>query len=62
MEKFLSIKAAAQATGLSQIFLRAGCRDGSVPHIRAGVKYLINLPLLLAQLDAASTDQKEGQA
>lgn len=62
MEKFLSIRSAAQATGLSQIFLRAGCRDGSIPHIRAGVKYLVNMPLLLAQLDAASAGQKEGQA
>lgn len=61
MDRFLSIKAAAQATGLSQVFLRAGCRDGSVPHIKAGVKFLVNMPLLLEHLDTASTAREEKQ-
>ena len=44
---FLKIGAASKATGLSQYFLRRGCRDGSVPHV-----YLVNVPALLRKLGA----------
>lgn len=47
---FQSIPDACEFTGLSQSFLRAGCRDGSIPHIRSGKKYFINVPALLRQL------------
>lgn len=50
MKPFLSISDAVKATGLSQYYLRRGCRDGSVPHVMSGNKYLINLPALLKQL------------
>ena len=56
---FLRIKDAAAVTGLSQFYLRKGCRDGSIPHITSGTTYFINLPALLRQLDAEST-QAEG--
>lgn len=55
---FLHIKAAAEVTGLSAYFLRRGCRDGSVPHIRAGRTYLINLPALLQRLNNMSEEAK----
>lgn len=50
---FLKIADAATATGLSQCFLRTGCRDGSVPHIMSGNTYYVNVPALLKKLGAA---------
>lgn len=47
---FMKIKDACAATGLSQYFLRQGCRDGSVPHIKSGPTYYVNVPALLEQL------------
>lgn len=49
---FLKISDAAAVTGLSQYYLRAGCRNGSVPHVRSGTVYLVNVPALLRKLDA----------
>ena len=49
---FMTIRDASTRTGLSQYFLRNGCRDGTVPHIKSGSKYLINVPALLRKLDA----------
>jgi hypothetical protein len=48
----LKIGAASKATGLSQYFLRRGCRDGSVPHVMSGTVYLVNVPALLRKLGA----------
>lgn len=47
---FQKIVEACKTTGLSQHFLRAGCRDGSIPHVKSGTTYLINVPKLLRQL------------
>ena len=47
---FMKIGAASRATGLSQYFLRQGCKDGSVPHIKSGTVYLVNVPALLKKL------------
>lgn len=49
---FLKIGATSKATGLSQYFLRRGCRDGSVPHVMSGTVYLVNVPALLRKLGA----------
>ena len=49
---FQRIPAACRITGLSQKYLRAGCKDGSVPHIMAGSVYMVNVPALLRKLDA----------
>ena len=49
---FLSIERACEVTGLSQYFLRNGCKSGDVPHVRSGRVYLINIPALLRKLDA----------
>ncbi len=48
---YYSVKETALKTGLSQKYLRAGLSDGTIPHIRSGNKYLINLPLLLERLN-----------
>lgn len=50
---FQKITDACISTGLSQHFLRAGCKDGTVPHIKSGTTYYINVPALLKQLGAA---------
>ncbi len=55
---YASIKEVNRITGLSQFFLRAGCRDGSLPCIKSGEKYLLNLPRLLELLDAKSTGKE----
>ena len=60
MTPFLSIKDASTATGLSQRWLREGCKDGTVPHVKVGVKYMINARQLLRQLGAE--DETEGGA
>ena len=49
---FQKIAEACKTTGLSQYFLRQGCKDGTIPHIRSGSTYYINVPELLGQLDA----------
>jgi len=51
---FLSIAEAARYTGLSQFYIRNGCKDGSVPCIKTGAKYLVNLPKLLEKLNQES--------
>ena len=47
---FLKIKDAAKVTGLSQHYLRNGCKDGSIPHIKSGTVYFVSVPALLKQL------------
>lgn len=48
---FMKIPEASKATGLSQYFLRIGCKDGSIPHIMCGNNYLINVPQFLKKLE-----------
>lgn len=50
---FQKIPEACRTTGLSQYFLRKGCKDGSIPHIKSGPTYYINVPELLVQLGAS---------
>lgn len=52
---FQSIAGAARITGLAQCFIREGCRNKSIPHIRCGQEYRINMPLWMEQLNAEST-------
>ena len=47
---FQKIPEACKTTGLSQWFLRRGCQDGSVPCVRSGKTYFVNVPALLKQL------------
>ena len=54
---FQKISEACKTTGLSQYFLRKGCKDGTVPHIRSGNVYMVNIPALLRQLDAEEAAQ-----
>lgn len=52
MTPFQKIPEACRTTGLSQYFLRKGCKDGSIPHIKSGPTYYINVPELLKQFNA----------
>ena len=44
---FQKIAEASKATGLSQYFLRNGCKDGSVPKLKSGKTYVVHGPALL---------------
>ena len=63
---FQKISDACRTTGLSQYYLRRGCRDGSIPCIRSGPTYYVNVPELLKQLgvpfqfDGGSSAQQRG--
>ena len=52
---FQSVRGAAEITGLSRYFILKGCQDGTIPHIRVGIDYRINMPLFLAQLESDSS-------
>lgn len=54
---FQKIKEACATTGLSQFYLRNGCKDGSIPHIRSGGVYYINVPALLEKLGCSNQEQ-----
>lgn len=58
---FLKIRDAATVTGLSCYYLRRGLRDGSIPHIRSGTTYLVNVAALLRQLDEQSAQAVGGE-
>lgn len=51
---FQKISEACKTTGLSQYFLRKGCKDGSVPHVKSGPTYYVNVPALLEQMGVPS--------
>lgn len=53
---YQKIPDACRTTGLSKFFLRKGCRNGEVPHIRSGRTYYVNVPALLENL-AMQTDK-----
>lgn len=47
---FMSVPDASKYTGLSRCFLRDGCKNGSIPHIKTGNKFYINIPLMLEEM------------
>ena len=51
---FMTIKEACAFTGLSTYYLRSGVKDGTIPHLMAGSKYLINIHQLMEKLDRES--------
>ena len=57
---FQKIAEACRTTGLSQYYLRQGCKDGTVPHIRSGSTYYINVPELLGQLNTDGSAARNG--
>ncbi len=51
---FMKINDACKHTGLSKYYLRTGCKNGTIPHIKSGDVYYINIPELMRQLNAGS--------
>ena len=51
---YQKIKDACAVTGLSQYYLRRGCKDGTVPCIKSGTVYFVNVPALLEKLNKES--------
>lgn len=56
MPPYQRIPDACKTTGLSQHFLRQGCKTGTVPHIRSGTTYYINIPALYDTLAKSEGD------
>ena len=52
--RYQGIVDACRTTGLSQNYLRNGCKDGTIPHIRCGRVYMIDVPALYAVLAGQS--------
>lgn len=56
---FQKIREACKTTGLSMYYLRNGCKDGSIPHVKSGGVYYINVPELLIKLGMQPEEQEE---
>lgn len=56
---FQKIQDACKTTGFSMYYLRKGCQAGTVPHVKSGSTYYINVPALLRRL-GATTEEPEG--
>ena len=52
-QPFQKITEACETTGLSAYYLRKGCKAGTIPHVKSGGVYYINIPALLNELGAA---------
>lgn len=58
MQPFQKITDACKTTGLSAYYLRKGCKDGTIPHIKSGGVYYINVPALLRNMEAGEANRK----
>ena len=57
---YQSIRGASRISGLAQGYIRNGCKSGTIPCLRVGQEYRINMRLFLQQLEAESiTNLKE---
>lgn len=56
---FQKIEDAVRSTGLSGYFLRRGCRNGSIPCVRSGRTYFVNVPALLRQFAVEVEENEE---
>ncbi len=52
---FQKIAEACKTTGLSQYYLRQGCKNGTIPHVKSGGVYYINVPAFMRALDENPT-------
>ena len=50
--RFQPIRGAAVLSGFSMKYVRAGCKDGTIPHKRVGTDYRIDMWTWNKQLDA----------
>ena len=54
---YQKIALASRTTGLSQYYLRKGCKEGTIPHIRSGTTYYIHVHALLEQINRGGAAQ-----
>lgn len=59
MGEFKKIKDACAITGLSQYFLREGCKSGMIPCIKSGSTYYIDMDGLYDVLRAEHNQQRQ---
>ena len=57
--EMVTIKTAAERTGLSYDFLWKLCRQGKIVHIKAGSKYYINFGRLVDYLNTGDGPQQD---
>lgn len=58
MTPFQRIAQACKTTGLSQYYLRQGCKAGTIPHVKSGDTYYVNIPALLRQLGVTEEESE----
>lgn len=58
-EKFLTIRSCAKAGILPENALRKLVAQGKCPGVKSGSRFLVNVPLLLQMLDAASREPQK---
>lgn len=51
---FQPIKNVPRLTGFSERFVREGVKSGAIPHVRVGVKILVDVPKFLAKMHEQS--------
>lgn len=61
-QKFVTIRQAASTGVLSEYTLRLMEKQGRLPGIRSGKRFLVNLPLLIEQLDRESLAQMQSES
>lgn len=55
--RFQTIANACRTTGLSQGFLRQGCRNGTIPHLRQGRVYYVDVQAFNQLIDDSYTQR-----
>lgn len=61
MKLFVKIREAAEITGLSQYFIRRGCRDGTIPCITSGSTFYVNMQAFLRILEVSEKQRERGE-
>lgn len=56
---FQKIAEACKTTGLSQYYLRQGCKNDTIPHVKSGGVYYINVQALMETLGTGRNEQSE---
>ncbi len=52
LPRFLTIRETAKLGVVSELYLRRGVKQGSIPGFKSGTRFYVNLPKLMKQLDA----------
>lgn len=55
----VTIDEAAKETGLSKWYIRQGIKNGKIPYVCCGAKYMVNLPMLTEMINDLSKANAE---